>query len=173
MATYPDHHEGITGRPLDPDGLLSLDMRAVPGREAVAALAKHLMTACMVGRPAPIVAAMGQRLRTPAPGDLVIERGRGMSRRSDLDTRIKALGYLIEHRDEWYDSAADWRAFELEDPDNATEDNRSRDHAWYIQYGPDPADVCRWTNCDFLMVPIGLDDDTAWRNPPDSVVPTV
>jgi hypothetical protein len=27
------------------------------------------------------------------------------------------------------------------------------DHAWYVQYGNDPGDVCRWVNCDFLAIP--------------------
>lgn len=155
--TYPDHHEGIAGRQLDPDGLLSLDERALPCRLTLMAVAQHLRRACMVGQPAPIVARMEDRTRAVQLGDLVVEVTVGLSPRTDRDRRVKAFGYLVAHRDEWSDSEADWKAFAQEDPEWAFPDNRATDHAWYIQYGPDPADVCRWTNCQLMMVPVDLD----------------
>lgn len=160
--TYPDHREGIAGRQLDPNGLLSLDEHARGAREALTTVWRHLYSACLVGNPAPIVAEMYAWMKRVKPGDLVIEWAMGTSPRVDPNLRLMALGYLIEHRDEWAESEADWKAFAVEDPASATEDNRATDHAWYIQYGPDPADVCRWTNCNFMRVPVEPGDVREW-----------
>jgi hypothetical protein len=32
--------------------------------------------------------------------------------------------------------------------------NRATEHVYYIQCGPAPNDVCRWTDCEFLALPI-------------------
>lgn len=147
-------HEDITGTLRDDDDLLSLDERAMPVRAALVILTRHLSTATLVGNPAPVVARMSDRLRTPQVGDLVAESTTLMraGARSHEDW-YRGFGYLVEHRIEWWTTDEQWEADNAEDEYLKTED-RMTDHAWYVQYGPDPADVCRWVNCDFLVVPI-------------------
>lgn len=134
------------------DDLLSLDMDAAPHRATIAALMRHLTRATMVGHPAPIVQRMCERIRDPQIGDLVVESHMATRHRADLDTRTKAVGYLLEHRTEWACTDAEWADAIAEDPGLA--DQRVTDEAWYVQYGPAPEDVCRWTNCSFLAVPV-------------------
>lgn len=146
-------HEDIIGIDRTGDDLLSLDMRAVAHRQALTAMARHLMDAVSVGNPAPVVRRMSERIRSPQVGDFVLEWMVGLSRRSDLDTRIKAHGYLVEKRQEWWTTDEEWEQRKAEEGWEDDEE-RSTDVAWYVQYGPDPVDVCRWTNCSFIMVPI-------------------
>lgn len=145
--------EDITGIDRSADDLLSLNMRAVAHRDALVAVAHHLRTATMVGNPAPVVERMATRMRSPQPGDLVVEPTMARSRR-DLDTRIKALGYLIERRTEWWETDEEWEQIKAEEGYEDDEERRT-DVAWYVQYGPSPEDVCRWVNCEFMTVPIG------------------
>jgi hypothetical protein len=152
-VSFKQPHEGIVGTDRSGDDLLSLDMRAVAHRQALVAMAKHLMSATSVGHPAPVVERMSQRLRNPQVGDFVFEWMIGLSPRRDLDTRIKAHGYLVEKRKEWWTTDEEWERRKAEEG-WADDEERPTDVAWYIQYGPEPADVCRWTNCDFIVVPI-------------------
>jgi len=120
-------HEGVSG--IDrAGGLLSLEDAAIPYRDALIAVTKHLRKAVLVGNPAPVVEELQQRMFHPEPGDLVVECTRGIYAKDD-DTRLKALGIFLERR---------------------TEDDGD---VWYIQYGPSSADICRWVNSDFFTVP--------------------
>jgi hypothetical protein len=152
IVTYKQPREGVVGVDRNGDDFLSLDMRAVAHRAGLVAVAKHLRSACMVGDPAPVVREMSDRMRHPRVGDLVFEPTMATSS-ADLDTRTKALGYLVEKRTEWWLTDEDWAAEKAED-DRLTDEDRQTDEAWYVQYGPDPGDICRWTNCDFGMIPI-------------------
>lgn len=143
--------EDVTGADRD-DYLLSLDDQAIAHREALRAMAFHLQTACMVGNPAPIVTRMSDRIRNPRPGDLVVESSTRY--RHDPDSRLKAFGILLEHREEWWETDAEWEAYKAEDG-TITDEDRRTDRAWYVQYGPDPGDVYRWVNCSFVVVPVG------------------
>lgn len=156
MDRFKQPREDIVGTDRSDSDLLSLDMVAVAHREALIAMAWHLRDATMVGHPAPIAAQIYQRLKSPQPGDLVVEPGMAVYSK-DLDTRIKALGYLIEKREEWWLTDEDWEALKVEDG-GLTDEDRQTDEAWYIQYGPDPADICRWVNCTFITVPIRWDE---------------
>lgn len=141
--------EGVIGVQRD-DFLLSLDERAIAHRDALIAMARHLQTASLVGNPAPVVRRIYERIKNPQPGDLVVEWSMGV--RGDTETRFKAFGILIEHRNEWWETDAEWEALKAEDG-GLTEDDRMVDRAWYIQYGNDPEAICRWVNCDFLAIP--------------------
>jgi hypothetical protein len=166
--SYPQPREGITGTARD-DDLLSLEEEAIPRRLLMGGMARCLRDAALVGNQAPVVARMWERMKSPVPGDLVIETSTFY--RADEDDRVKAMGILIAHRVEWWQTDAEWAA-EVEEERAAHEDflrgphsqpgdgpfdpskcERLTDHAWYVQYGPQPADVCRWVNCDFMMVP--------------------
>ncbi len=162
---FKQPHEDIVGIDRD-DWLLSLDLRAVAHRDALRAMAHHLHVACLVGNPAPNVQRMYERISRPQIDDLVVEsssfyRRRSLDDAAWLDHRTKAFGILLEHRREWWQIDEDWQREITEDPDLAG-DGRMTDHAWYIQYGQAAVDVCRWTNCDFIMVPM---DSNEFRKP--------
>lgn len=156
---WREPHEGIAGT-VRSDDLLDIHDAALARREIMIVMAKALHDALLVGNPAPRVKRMYDRFGrdNARPGDLVVEV-------STLhDHEQKGFGILVEHREEWASTLADWeRVIEEEreawnedyepfDPDS--EDLiRQTDHAWYVQYGPKPGDVCRWTNCSFVAVP--------------------
>lgn len=162
--TWPQPHEGICGTDR-PGWLLSLDEEAVPFRDAIIILARHLDTATLVGNPAPVVKRMSDRMRHPQTGDLVVTNMAQVTR--DPDTRLKGLGVLIQpERREWAETDAEWAAFCAEEialsPEPETlalitsEENRGTDTAFYVQYGPAAIDVCRWTNEEATMVPVDV-----------------
>ena len=166
MSTWPQPHEGITGTNRD-GWLLSLDERAVPHREALIMMARHLRGATLVGNPAPVVRRMGERLIRPQPGDLVVS-DEVLHGRRDLDSRIKGLGIFLAGRREWAETDAEWEAFCEEEraassltPDDLTlicsEENRCTDTVYYIQYGPAAGDVCRWSNSSCTVLPVQVD----------------
>lgn len=166
--TYPQPREGITGTNRD-DDLLSLEDAAVPRRLMMGGMAKCLRDAVLVGNPAPSVARMWARMKDPQPGDLVIETSTFY--RSDEYDRIKAMGILITHRTEWWQTDEEWATWVEEEraayeeflrgpysqpgdgPFDPSTCERLTDHAWYVQYGPQAGDICRWVNCEFIMIP--------------------
>lgn len=145
--------EDITGTLLT-DDLLSLEESAVAHRDALINMARLLWNAVLVGEPAPVVKEMLARIRSPRPGDLVVEHS--VLYRRDPDTRMKGLGILIETRHEWATTDDEWAA-RLADPEELgllEDEDRSTDEAWYVQYGPNPEDVCRWVDCEFFALPL-------------------
>jgi hypothetical protein len=160
--------EGITGTDQAANALLSLEESAIAARKMMAGLAGVLRRATMVGSPAPVVARISERMRDPRPGDLVMETSTMYREAEDW---YKGFGILIEHRTEWWETDADWdqqvaaeRASHEEflrgpysQPGDADEpwepDERMTDHAWYVQYGPQPQNVCRWVDCEFIAIP--------------------
>lgn len=170
--TCPQPHEGITGTVRDQDGLLSLDDKALAVRRAMKGLACVLRSAVMVGSPAPVVERMSQRMRSPEPGDLVMETS---TMRRDAEDWHRGFGILLAHRIEWASTDEQWAAG-IEQaradhekflsgpygrpgdaPFDPADHERWTDHAWYIQYGPEPVDICRWVNCEFMTVPVDRD----------------
>lgn len=148
-------HEDVRGADRAGNDFLSLDERALFHRDLVIALTRHLYTAVRVGARAPIVQRMYLRIREPQIGDLVLETGKGMYSK-DADTRTKALGFLVERRREWWDTDEEFAEL-LAAKEYDSADERPTDEAWYVQYGPEPGDICRWANCDFIAVPFGAD----------------
>ena len=149
---YKQPHEGVKGTDRGTDDLLSLDERATAHRDALIAVALHLDDACQVGNPAPKVQRMYERIRSPQLGDLVVESTRVPWTTNHID-RIKGFGYLVEHRREWWSTNDQWNR-KLAEGEVDPDDTRPIDEAWYVQYGPNPADICRWTNAQVLVVPI-------------------
>jgi len=165
---YPQPHEGITGTLRDQDDLLSLEGKAVAVRKMMAGIASVLRSAVMVGQPAPVVRRMSDRMREPQPGDLVMETS---TMYRDAEDWHKGFGILVARRQEWWTTDAEWEQEVAEEraaheeflrgpyaqPGDAAEPwepgERQTDHAWYVQYGPEPGDICRWVNCEFTMVP--------------------
>lgn len=148
-------HEGITGVARLGNPLLSLDDTDLPIQAALITMARHLSTATLVGNPAPVVQRMSARLRNPRPGDLVIETSNAQAMR--FPGWRRGFGYLVDKRREWWDTDDEYARL-LSEGDYDANDPRPVDTAWYVQYGPAPVDVCRWTNCSFMVIPI--DEDT-------------
>jgi hypothetical protein len=73
--------------------------------------------------------------------------------RSDVERRTMGFGILIAHREEWAQTDEEYQQ-SIDAGEVGADDKRWRDSAWYVQYGPQPDDVCRWVNCSFIAVPI-------------------
>jgi hypothetical protein len=157
--SFPQSREGITGTLRDQDDLLSLEESALAVRRLIAGVAGVLMKTTLVGQPAPIVARIYERMRGPQPGDLVLETSTMYRQSEDW---YKGCGILLEHRIEWWETDDQFRQYCLENDENPATAERLTDHAWYIQYGPQPDDVCRWVNCDFVTIPT---DPRGWDVP--------
>lgn len=150
---YPEHHEGVRGIARN-EPWLSLEEDSWPIQEAIIALTRKVMSCCTVGNPAPSVTEVWQKMKNPQVGDFVVEPW--VYKRASLDKKMKSLGYLVAKRTEWAETEEEFQKYILEDPDYA--EDRSTDIGWYIQYGPNPEDVCRWTNCDIYAVPFSPDE---------------
>ena len=162
---WQEPHAGVRGTERD-DDLLDLGEKALARRRIMIVMAKALHDALLVGNPAPRVKRMYDRFgRDNAQvGDLVVEAT------TLHDHEPKGFGILVDHREEWACTAAEWeKVIEEErsewgqpepfDPDESC-GPRNTDTAWYVQYGPRPGDVCRWTNCTFVGVP--MTDEQLW-----------
>jgi hypothetical protein len=124
------------------------------GERAIYALSWHLRSATLVGNPAPVVAEIYDRMRHPQVDDLVVESTRGhYDAHAERGDWYRGIGILIAVQREWLSTDDEWAA----DPDSAFDDNRASDEWTYVQYGPAPEDVCRWGNCEFMMVPWSRD----------------
>lgn len=132
-ANLPDAREGIVGRDLDPNGILSLQDDQVETRKLITNLARNLYSACLCAI-TPKLQEMFQRLDNPQPGDLVV--GASIP---DSQKNYRGFGLLLAHRHErvWLEYEQEW----------------TREDVWYVQYGPAAIDICRWTNASFTVVP--------------------
>jgi len=148
--TYPQPYEGVKGTDRSEDYLLSLDPKALSVRAVIMALAKHLGDATLVGNPAPRVARMRERMTAPQIGDLVVEESKALHSRDEI-VKAQGFGILLAVRDEWCVRDEDWEKEKTEY--DLRDEDRAHDRGWYVQYGCDPGDVCRWTDCSFMVVP--------------------
>jgi len=103
---------------------------------------------------APIGRALAERRHDPRPGDLVVIPD-ALSRRAtstdDKSTQLMGLGYLVEGRYEPAVTEEIWAEYGESDWGGEC----PREKAWYVQYGPNPEDVCRWENASCQAVPRG------------------
>lgn len=149
--------EGVDGRDRQGDDLLSLEDEAMPRRLIMVQMADALVKASLVGNPAPNTREIYDRISTPRPGDLVVEA----TRRRDPDRAYRGFGILLAHRQEWASTDADWAAYldaeRLASPDGTVfDDERLKEDAWYVQYGPGHRDICRWENASFIAFPVEM-----------------
>ena len=129
----PNPHEGIYGIDRGDTDLLSLDDRARPHRDGLYVLGRLLRQVTSIGSQPPVVAALWHRMHNPQPGDLVIETSRPHPSPAD---RVRGFGYLLARR------------WELRGGVGA-------EPVWYIQYGPEPDQVARWSvGAVFTTLPI-------------------
>lgn len=140
--TYPQPREGITGTLRD-DDLLSLEDSALARRKIMLAMALTLWSTALAAYPIE-PASLWKRMDKPRVGDLVVENTR--------TDPVRGLGILIGYRKEWAFTDEEWQQIETDDP-GAYAGDRPIDDVWYIQYGPQPEDVCRWSNASFIAIP--------------------
>lgn len=146
--------EDIAGTDRTGDPLVSLDDALLPVRDALFGAGWNVHRATHVGNPAPLVAEMCVRIDKPEPGDYVGIADTAYRRNLSDEDRLHRCGYLVEWRREWMHTDTDWQAG-LETGDGWWEpDERPTDDAIYIQYGPTPADVVRWTNASAFAIPL-------------------
>lgn len=137
--SFPEPNEGMTGTPR-PDLSLTDDITLT--RDSIRAIAKALTTTCLVGHRAPAVTELWERISHPQIGDLVVET----TSRSPM-----GVGYYLGSREEWMITRDEDAANQAEYGDEP----RTTDTYHYVQYGPNPQDVCRWYNCSFTAIPTG------------------
>jgi hypothetical protein len=121
---------------------------------AFVVMTTHLVHATLGSTPGTSGRDLYKRVYNPQVGDLVVEQstaGRSFYKGPDEGVAwCKGFGVLIEHREEWWLTDEEWAHAQLEDE----YEHRRTDYAWYVQFGPDPTDICRWVNCEFWAVPI-------------------
>ena len=152
--------EGIAGVDRTGDPLVSLDDALLPVRDALFGAGWNLLKATHVGNPAPVVAKMCARIGKPQPGDYVGVGDTAYRRNPTDEDRVHRCGYLVESRREWMHTDTQWTTVqpgEDESPERQWgPDSRPSDDAIYIQYGPAPEDVVRWTNATAFMIPLAV-----------------
>lgn len=154
MSEHLQPWENIIGEDRPDDKILSLDGDALPLRRLVMTYSRHFDQAVRVWGPAPIVEKMHKRTTTPLIGDLVVEIG-GCATPKD-ERAFRSMGILIEKRVEWWESDEEWQLSLLENT-SMSDNERSVDVAWYVQYGQNKEDITRWVDCSFTAVPTDLD----------------
>lgn len=102
-----------------------------------------------------------QRATNPRPGDLVVERSSFAIRVARDQWPEICLGTLFETKSEWV-------LYEMSKEDKVGLDPDElghRDTATYIQLwvSPAPAELTRWTNCDFIAIPRTPTETRAWE----------
>lgn len=144
-------YENVIGNDRPQDDLLEMNDRALLRRSLMLNLASAFLDSVVPGSSAMGNQELYSRMSTPRIGDLVMENTTAQNREADLKTRAMAFGILLDHRREWAHTDAQWVQYCTENPDTEPEDRPSC-AAWYIQYGPNAKDVCRWHNCAFWTV---------------------
>lgn len=115
--------------------------------------------ATLVGDPAPIVKRMGDRIRDPRPGDVVLETSTFYQR----NWRPSALGQLILTRDEPFLDRVEFCEAHLDgdywnDPDETYPEFAARhtERVWYLRPLAGVGGPClhRWSNASFIALPV-------------------
>jgi hypothetical protein len=95
----------------------------------------------------------------PRPGDLVLESSSLHRMNYPNDDRVQyRLGYLLGHRLEWAETDEEYHQSVRDGSYNPELEDRISVEVVYVQYGPNPEDICRWENCSFIAVPQTLKD---------------
>jgi hypothetical protein len=143
-------NEDITGKDRYDDLILDTTDAALPMRKTIMFLTENLYREALGPR------ARYELMMNPEPGELVVvtDHLARLYYRDDVspDIVIRSLGYLVEHREEWWDIDEEWQKL-LAAGEYGADDKRPTDKPYYVQYGPDAKDICRWTNCQVLRVP--------------------
>lgn len=150
-TTLPEPHEGVAGTDRAGDPLLvSGETKAI-----IARLTRHLWSANLGRPPHTLYYEQYERMTAPRPGDPVVVLDTvTMTRHPDYRRyQDHGVGYLVLTRTEWWTTHEVWEQEKAEDPSLTDDDRMIEREVWYVQYGPDPADVCRWVNCQVVAIP--------------------
>ena len=153
-------NEGVTGT-LRSDDLLSLADEAVNRRAIMMAMGYSYYRLALDG----LFGKGGGgrawvRCQKVQPGDLVMESMRGVLSLRDNGCDPRAFGILLDRRNEWAHTDEEWQDYLTSEGHAADEERETRpvEHdVFYVQYGPQPDDICRWMNCTFIALPTSLD----------------
>lgn len=166
---FKQPHEDVIGEQND-HPLLSLEDATFTSRLFVADMAKALQwTSSVASNTGGTYAKrLYERSRgNPKRGDWVIESSTGLYYPERMPL---AMGLFLLDRWEWAETDevhaagieqehADHEDFLQRHPDITdypfVPEQRAVDHVYYLQYGPKPADVARWENCAFFVIPLG------------------
>lgn len=163
--TWPQPHENVKGIDRTRDDLLSLDGPALRRRAVMMEMADKLWGLALQSPASPSGRSTYERMRDPRMGDLVMEVT-SFRRLRDEETRTHGFGILLGKRKEWASTDEEWASLMADEPEDLRGNhNRPTDTAWYIQYGPKATDICRWTNCSFIAMPVGLLHHTSEQQP--------
>lgn len=146
-------HEGVAGEERPDDPVLTMTPAA---KKVLATVVYRLYGETLMGTgQSPKTRELYTRMKTPQVGDYVIVGDilSGWMTRNDpeLDHFRKGVGLFLGDRREWWTTDEEWER-ELRDGERYEDDERSTDHAWYVQYLTDGS-VCRWVNCELLAIP--------------------
>lgn len=147
--TYAQPYDGVIGTLRDCDDLLSLDDPALARRRIITTIGYHLWSSNLH-----TMSKLYPRMSDPRVGDLVME----VTSLGRQDSTGRGFGILLAHREEWAQTDEQYVEYLVENPEMRGEPRWHGD-AWYVQYGPQPDDICRWENCRFIALPteIGWD----------------
>lgn len=148
---WPQPNEGIVGTDRSDDLLLDTTESALGMRKTIMFLTYNLHRATFHGK--------GSQMENPIVGDLVVVTDwlpqiDHFEEKMPIERVIRSLGYLVDHRQEWWHTDEEWQQL-LDQYHYAPDEERPTDWAYYVQYGPDPKDICRWVDCGVLRVPRG------------------
>lgn len=172
MSKWPQPHEGVTGIKRTRDDLLALDEAAMQRRVVILQIATELWRAALNGAHTESGRELYERMANPRMGDLVVETvgmRTPLGRDSDGDARaVTCFGILLGQRTEWSCTDEKWREYQAEaeaEGYTLADADRITDEGTYVQYGPEPQDICRWANCSLIALPTGMLYHTADQNP--------
>lgn len=172
MTDWPQPHESVSGIKRTRDDLLALDEAAMQRRVVILQIATELWRSALNGAHTESGRALYERMANPRMGDLVVETvgmRTPLGRDSEGDARaVTCFGILLGERTEWACTDEKWREYQAEaesEGEPLPDDSRVTTEAAYVQYGPEPGDICRWVNCSLIALPTGMLYHTAEQQP--------
>jgi hypothetical protein len=146
-----------------PQENLALDDTSVLQRRSLAVMARQFGSAILTGTTHnhPIVREkyrrMYERIINPVVGDFVFETGTLLRRDRDMRQIALGIGILIEDTSEPSFSDEEWAEEKAYAERELTDGDRPTERVYYVQYGPQPEDVARWTDASFQLIPTNVD----------------
>lgn len=130
----------------------------------VATLAYNLNSATLVGDPAPFVERLGERIRHPQPGDLVLEETTAARRLAEETFDSSGLGWLIREVREpvWSEDEWDEDEREMERPRPYSECPTER--VFYVDRLDGGGEI-RWRDASFIAIPPMLSREWLGEHP--------
>ncbi|MDB5176204.1 MAG: hypothetical protein JWM81_1062 [Candidatus Saccharibacteria bacterium] len=142
---------------------LQLDDASILQRRSLAVIARQFGSAILTGttHSHPVVREkyrrMYERIKNPVVGDFVFETTTLLRRDQDMRQIALGIGILIEDTVEPSFSDEVWAEEKAYAEGAITDSDRPTERVYYVQYGPQPEDVARWTDANFQVIPTDPD----------------